>query len=83
VNKLGFNNGVTDSRDKLVAHSLRHTFASWLAMAGEPILTIQKLMGHKDIQMTLRYAHLSPSHERAAAERLAANKPKRQARVLK
>jgi integrase len=69
--KLGFNEGVTDRRDKVVAHTLRHTFASWLAMAGEPIITIQRLMGHSNLDMTLRYAHLSPSHEREAATRLA------------
>jgi len=74
VEKLGFNKGVTDSRDKVVAHTLRHTFASWLAMAGEPILTIKNLMGHSDLNMTMRYAHLSPSHEREAVMRLAETK---------
>ena len=71
VRKLGFNKNVTDARDKVVPHTLRHTFASWLAMQGESILTIQKLMGHSDPSMTLRYAKLSPSHEREAAVRLA------------
>ena len=69
--KLGFNENVVDARDKVVPHTLRHTFASWLAMQGESILTIQKLMGHSDPSMTLRYAKLSPSHEREAAVRLA------------
>ena len=64
--KLGINRGVTDRRDKVVAHTLRHSFASWLAMDGVPIITIQKLMGHSDLSMTLRYAHLSPHHERQA-----------------
>ena len=40
-------------------HTLRHTFASWLALDGVPIYTIQKLMGHRDINMTMRYAKLS------------------------
>lgn len=77
VDKLEFNKDVVDTRDKVVPHTLRHTFGSWLAMYGEPIITIQKLMGHKDLSMTLRYAHLSPSHEREAANRLAQNQPEK------
>jgi integrase len=41
-------------------HDLRHTCASWLAMSSVPLLAIQQILGHKDIRMTLRYAHLSP-----------------------
>jgi len=54
--------------DTLGPHVLRHTFASRLVMAGVDLRTVQELMGHKDIQMTLRYAHLSPDHKRAAME---------------
>lgn len=43
-------------------HDFRHTFASHLAMAGVPLPTIQQLLGHKDIQTVMIYAHLSPSH---------------------
>lgn len=43
-------------------HDTRHTFASTLAMAGVDLLVIQQLMRHKSYQMTLRYAHLLPSH---------------------
>jgi hypothetical protein len=46
---------------------LRHTFASWLAIKGTPILTIKELLGHKSLAMTERYAHLSPDHKRTAA----------------
>ncbi len=42
-------------------HVLRHTFASHLAMKGVPIITIKDLLGHADIKMTMRYAHLSPN----------------------
>jgi site-specific recombinase XerD len=54
-------------------HCLRHTFASRLVMAGVDIRTVQELMGHKSIQMTVRYAHLAPKHTLAAVERLAAS----------
>lgn len=53
-----------DRKNKIVFHSLRHTFASHLAINGTPIFTIQKLMNHKDIRMTLRYAKLSPDSGR-------------------
>ena len=51
-------------------HSLRHTFASWLAIQGESLLTIGALLGHKSPVMTKRYAHLSPDHKRRAVELL-------------
>jgi integrase len=49
---------------------LRHTFASRLVMAGVDIRTVQELMGHKTITVTLRYAHLAPQHQVAAVQRL-------------
>jgi len=49
-------------------HDLRHTFASHLVMAGVDIKTVQELMGHKSIEMTLRYSHLSLSHKRRAVD---------------
>ena len=51
-------------------HDLRHTFASRLAMKGVDIKTVQELLGHKDVRMTLRYSHLSPDHKKAAVEKL-------------
>ena len=51
-------------------HCLRHTFASRLVMAGVDIRTVQELMGHKTIAMTVRYAHLAPKHTLSAVERL-------------
>ncbi len=70
VDALGFNKGVNDRRQKITFYTCRHTFASWLALEGVPILTIQKLMRHSNITMTMRYAHLSPSHERAELAKL-------------
>ena len=59
-----FNQGleVSDSKNRTVSHTLRHTYASHLAMNGTPIYTIQKLMNHKDINMTLKYAKLAPEN---------------------
>jgi site-specific recombinase XerD len=51
-------------------HCLRHTFASRLVMVGIDIRTVQELMGHKDITMTVRYSHLAPKHTLAAVQRL-------------
>ena len=51
-------------------HDLRHSFASRLVMAGVDIRTVQELMGHKTIQVTLRYAHLAPQHQLEAVQRL-------------
>lgn len=61
LNRL-FNKGLDPSNaiDRAVIHTLRHTYASQLAIAGTPIFTIQKLMNHKDINQTLRYAKLAP-----------------------
>jgi integrase len=51
-------------------HNNRHTFCSWLAMAGASIKDIQELAGHKTISMSARYAHLSPEHSLSVLDRL-------------
>ncbi|MFO7553816.1 MAG: site-specific integrase [Desulfobacterales bacterium] len=70
VNEIGFNDNVKDRRQRVVFHTLRHTFASWLAIQGTPIYTISKLMGHKSISMSERYSHLSPDHKKEAINNL-------------
>lgn len=59
------------TRDGLSVHSIRHTFASWLAIDGTPLRTIAELLGHSNVTMTFRYAHLSPAHLQEAVERVA------------
>jgi integrase len=66
VNRLEFNNGIADPRHKITFHTLRHSFASWLCLQGEQLLTIKDLLGHKTLAMTTRYAHLMPEYKRQA-----------------
>ncbi len=50
-------------------HTLRHSFASRAVMAGVDIRTVQELMGHSTVTMTMRYAHLSPAHLKTAVNK--------------
>jgi site-specific recombinase XerD len=51
-------------------HDCRHHFASKAVMAGVDLRTLQQLLGHKTLQMVVRYSHLSQFHELAAVEKL-------------
>jgi integrase len=72
-----FNEGVDDPRQRVVFHTLRHTFASWLVMEGVDLYRVKELLGHKDLTMTQRYSHLAPDSLRGAVNILEeALKPK-------
>ncbi|WP_165176896.1 site-specific integrase [Desulfovibrio sp. ZJ369] len=70
VAKCGFNIGVKDRRERVCFHTLRHTFASWLVQKGWPLAMVGELLGHKDIKMTMRYAHLAPDQGQVAVSSL-------------
>lgn len=67
-----FNQGLAsdDYKRRVVIHTLRHTFASLLAISGTPIYTIKKLMDHSDINQTMRYAKLQPEAGASAVKGL-------------
>ena len=47
-------------------HTLRHTCASWMVMAGRPLMEVRDILGHSTVKMTERYAHLAPENLRNA-----------------
>lgn len=62
--------------EDLQLYTLRHNFASQLVMGGVDLLTVSKLMAHRDIQTTIKhYAHLAPDHKRDAVELFARKAP--------
>lgn len=76
VDALGLNGSpdapVTDRRQRVVFHTLRHTYASWLALAGERELSLAELLGHSSTAMTRRYTHLMDEARRASADKITA-----------
>ena len=77
VDKLGLNQGITDRRQKVVFHTLRHTYASWLTQGGVNLYEVQVLMGHSNISMTQRYSHLAPDNFKKAISVLEKNTGKK------
>ena len=53
---------------KISFHVLRHTYASLYMMNGGNVYDLQKILGHTKVDMTMKYAHLSPQHLRKAVE---------------
>ncbi|MFC1513123.1 tyrosine-type recombinase/integrase [Thermodesulfobacteriota bacterium] len=73
IDKLGFNDGIDDRRQRVTFHTLRHTFASWLVENNTDIYLVQKLLGHSDLKLTARYAHVGENALRAAVRGLDCN----------
>jgi len=68
--RTAFENAVVEAKlDGLHFHDLRHSFASWFVMRGGSLQALQAILGHQDIKMTLRYAHLAPDHLRSEMTR--------------
>jgi integrase len=75
IKELKFNETprrVNNPLEKIDFHALRHTFATFMAMAGVDHVTLKKLMGHKKLDMTLRYIEIADSHQ---AERIEKSLP--------
>ena len=70
VQELGFNDGVEDDRQKVVFHTLRHTFASWCRESGVDLFVVKELLGHSEIKMTERYSHIGENALRDAVRNL-------------
>ncbi len=70
VDALGWNDGVNSRKDKLVFHSLRHSYASRLVSRGVDLYVVGQLMGHSDLSMTKRYSHLRPETLQKAVKKL-------------
>ena len=72
----GFKDALTGAKCHAIGfHGLRHTFASHFMMAGGNILTLQKLLGHSSVAVTMKYAHLAPDFMRDEMSRLRCEKP--------
>jgi integrase len=71
VDRLDLNKGITDRRQRVTFHTLRHTYCSWAVMAGIPLYVVSKAVGHKTTIMTQRYSHLAPESQKQAFEAVA------------
>jgi len=65
IEDLRLNEGIADARQRVCFHSLRHSFCSWAVLQGCDLYRLQKVVGHKTLEMTARYSHLAPDSGRA------------------
>ena len=82
VDALGLNDGIEDNRQRVVFHTCRHTFASWLVQQGTSLYDVKELMGHQSIAMTERYSHLAPEGLRSAVKQLEKGLESRKSKVV-
>jgi integrase len=75
--RAGFPKAIRNGKERpyIRFHDLRHTFASQWVMGGGSLFKLQKILGHKSAQMTLRYAHLAPDAFTEDHGRMAATAP--------
>lgn len=70
IKELGFNENVTDKRERLTFHSFRHTYATWILDGGGDIYMINRLLRHSSLAMTQKYLHPQEERLRDAAKGL-------------
>jgi len=69
--KKGFSSALKKAKiEDFRFHDLKYIFGSYLVMEEVNLKTVQQVMGHKDIRLTMRYSHLSPEYVQEAVERL-------------
>jgi integrase len=70
VAELQMNEEITDRRLQVVFHTLRHSCASWLVNSGVELPVIARILGHKSLQMTMRYSHVNDTSVQGAMKML-------------
>jgi len=70
VVKEMFNQGITDKKQHVDFHTLRHTFASWLVESDTNIYLVKELLGHSDLKLTERYSHIGENQLKQAVMKL-------------
>jgi len=83
VDKMGLNDGVEDRRDKIVFHSLRHSYASNIIAGGADLYVVSQLLGHTDVTTAARYSHLRADSLRKAVANMENTRDQAQAKKAK